>query len=70
MAKSPSPHSAPVIAMIANLAAAGCFFTIASRVSKGSAGYAIAGGIFALNGLLSFFRWRRVVANNKQNGQA
>lgn len=70
MAKSPSLQSAPVIAMVANLAAAGCFFTVASRVTDGSVGYAVAGGIFALNGLLSFFRWRQVVAKTRQNGQA
>mgnify|MGYP003624779789 FL=1 len=58
MNQDPSQQKAAAIATIAYLAAAGCFFAIASRVDGGAVGYAIAGGLFGLAAVASFLRWR------------
>ena len=58
MNPDPSHRPAAAIATIAYLAAAGCFFAIASRVDGGAVGYAIAGGLFGLAAVASFLRWR------------
>ena len=54
MEQDPSQQRAAAIATIAYLAAAGCFFTIAAQVTNGAAGYAVAGGLFALAGAQQF----------------
>ena len=59
MEQDPSQQRAAAIATIAYLAAAGCFFTIAAQDTNGAAGYAVAGGLFALAGAVSLMRWLR-----------
>ena len=58
MNQDPSQQRAAAIATVGYLAAAGCFFAIASRVDSGAVGYAIAGGLLALAAVSSFTRWR------------
>ena len=62
MQQQSSQKKAAAIAAIAYLAAAGCFFALAARVANGSAGYAVAGGLFALAGMLNLIRWQRTPA--------
>ncbi|MFT4514596.1 MAG: hypothetical protein ACI89X_004801 [Planctomycetota bacterium] len=58
MHQDPQQYRAAAIAMVAYLAAAGCFFAIASLADHGEVGYAIAGGLFGLAAVQSFMRWR------------
>lgn len=58
MHQDPSQPRAASIATVAYLAAAGCFFAIASLADDEAVGYAIAGGLFGLAAVQSFMRWR------------
>jgi len=59
MQRDLSQERAAGVATACNLAAAGCFFALASRVDDGATGYWIAGALFGCAAVANFLRWRR-----------
>jgi hypothetical protein len=59
MQQDPTQERPARIATGCNLAAACCFLVLATRVSDGATGYAIAGGLFAAAAIVNFVKWRR-----------